>query len=174
MLTLTLSYLTISFWTDGSVRFLLDKDGSGVLAKSTLCGTEATLSFLSGLVCSSFSAETCTILQALRWSGQHQQVCHSSSPPLGLSFCFRHSVLSYIFPFISIFYIFSSLWRIWQELSFLSSSIIRLQWVSDTLFSREMTWLISWPDGERYLCSLQSRLVYLLLSLVSTLVFSRT
>ena len=42
----------------------------------------------------------------------------------------------------------------------------------DTRFSRETTWLMSWPNGERYLCSPQSLVVSLLLSLVSTLVFS--
>ena len=44
----------------------------------------------------------------------------------------------------------------------------------DTHFSRGTTWLISWLDGERYSCPLQSLVVSLLLPLVSTLVFSRT
>ena len=44
----------------------------------------------------------------------------------------------------------------------------------DIRFSRGTTRLMSWPDGERYLCHLQSLVVSLLLSLVSTLVFSRT
>ena len=43
-----------------------------------------------------------------------------------------------------------------------------------TRFSRETTRLMSWPDGERYLRPPQSLVVSLLLSLVSTLVFSRT
>ena len=43
----------------------------------------------------------------------------------------------------------------------------------DTLFSRETTRLMSWPDGERYLRPLQSLVVSLLLSFVSNLVFSR-
>ena len=43
----------------------------------------------------------------------------------------------------------------------------------DTRFSRETTRLMSWPDGERYLHPLQF-LVVSLLSLVSTLLFSRT
>ena len=43
----------------------------------------------------------------------------------------------------------------------------------DFRFSRT-TQLISWPDGERYSCPLQSLVVSLLLSLVSTLLFSRT
>ena len=44
----------------------------------------------------------------------------------------------------------------------------------DTRFSWGATRLMSWPDGERYLRSLQSLAVFLLLSLVSTLVLSRT
>ena len=66
-------------WTDGSVPFLLGNGGSGVLANCSLCGTEATLSFSAGPVCSSFSAEACAILHALCWSRQHQQVYHFSS-----------------------------------------------------------------------------------------------
>ena len=44
----------------------------------------------------------------------------------------------------------------------------------DTRFSRGTTWLMSWPDGERYLRPPQSLVVSLVLSLVSTLFFSRT
>ena len=44
----------------------------------------------------------------------------------------------------------------------------------DTRFSRGTTRLMSWPDGERYLHPPQSLVVSLLLSLVSTLVLSRT
>ena len=66
-------------WTDGSVPFPFGKASSGVLANCSLCGTEATLSFLAGPVCFSFSAEACTILHALCWSWQHHKVCHFSS-----------------------------------------------------------------------------------------------
>ena len=66
-------------WTDGSAPFPFGKGGSGVLANCSLCGTEATLSFSAGPVCSSFSAEACAILQAFCRSRQHQQVCHFSS-----------------------------------------------------------------------------------------------
>ena len=44
----------------------------------------------------------------------------------------------------------------------------------DTRFSCRTTRLISWPDGERCSRPPQSLIVSLLLSLVSTLVFSRT
>ena len=45
---------------------------------------------------------------------------------------------------------------------------------TDTRFSRETMRLISWPDGERYSYPPQSLVVSLLLSLVSTVLFSRT
>ena len=46
--TLTLSPHDLVLWTYGSVPF--GKGGSGVLANCSLCGTEATLSFLAGPV----------------------------------------------------------------------------------------------------------------------------
>ena len=97
----------------------------GRLLLLALCGTEATLSFLAGPVCSSFFAEACAILHTLCWSRHHQQVCHFSSLlPLSDS----RSVLTTLssLPF---FLLCQTLWQIWQELSSLSSCSIRLQWV---------------------------------------------
>ena len=93
--TLTLPPHDLVLYTDGSVPF--GKGGFGVLANCSFCGTEATLSFLAGPVCSSFSAEASAILDALCWSQQHQQVCIS----LLFSFCPHHPVLFSIFPLIS-------------------------------------------------------------------------
>ena len=112
-------------WTDGSVPFPFGKDGSGVLANCSLCGTGAILSFSAGPVCSSFSAEACTILHTLRWSRQHHKVCHFSSL---LLLSDSHSVLATL-SFPPSFLSSQTLWQIWQELSSLSCSI-RLQWVS--------------------------------------------
>ena len=78
-------------WTDGSVPLAFGKGGFGVLS------TEATLCFLAGPVGSSFSAEACTILHALCWSWQHQQVCLFSCLLLLSN---SRSVLSSIFPLI--------------------------------------------------------------------------
>ena len=67
-------------WTDSSVSCPFGNSGYGVLANCSLYGTEATLSFSAGQVCSSFSAEACAILHALCLSPRHQHVCHFSSP----------------------------------------------------------------------------------------------
>ena len=91
----------------------------------SLCGTEATVSFSAGPVCSSFSAEACAILHALCWSRQHQQVCHFSSLLLLSDSCSVLATLSSP----SSFLLYQTLWQIWQELSSLSSCSIRLQWV---------------------------------------------
>ena len=90
-----------------------------------LCGTEATLSFSAGPVCSSFSAEACAILHVLCWYRQHQQVCHFSSL---LLLSDSRSVLATLSSPPS-FLLSQTLWQIWQELSSLSSCSIRLQWV---------------------------------------------
>ena len=73
-LTWTPSHLTA--WTDSPVPFPLGKKGSGTLANCSLCGDEATLFFLASPVRSSFSADACTILQAIHWSQKLQLVCH--------------------------------------------------------------------------------------------------
>ena len=95
-----------------------------------LCGTEPTLSFSAGPVCSSFSAEARTILNALCWSRQHQQICRFSS--LLLLFDSRSVFSTLSFP--PSFFLPQTLWQIWQELSSLSSCSIRLQWVPEHSF----------------------------------------
>ena len=82
-------------WTDGSVRFPFGKGGSGVLASCLLCGTEATLSFSAGPVCTSLllkPALFCTLFAGL-----------SSTYKSAISLLYdSRSVLFSIFPFISI------------------------------------------------------------------------
>ena len=112
-------------WTESSVSFSFGKDGSGVLANCSLCGTEATLSFSAGLVCSNFSATACAILHALCWSRQHHKICHFS---FLLLLSDARSVLTILSSPPS-FLLSQTLWQIWQELSSLSSCSIRLQWV---------------------------------------------
>ena len=109
-------------WTTDFAYFLLAKAGcSNVLTNCSLCGTKAILCFSAGPVCSSFSAEACAIVQALRWSWQHQQVCSFSFPPLRLS---PHCVLFRL----------QTLWYIWQELSSLFCFTIRLRRVCGNTF----------------------------------------
>ena len=81
----TLSLSPLMIWCSGQralFLFFFGKSGSGVLANCSLYGTETTLSFSAGPVCSSYSAEACGILHAHCWSRQHQQVCHISSPTI--------------------------------------------------------------------------------------------
>ena len=98
---------------------------SGVLTNCSLCGTEATLSFSAGPVCSSFSAEACAILHAFCWFRQHQQVCHFSSL---LLLSDSRSVLATLSSPPS-FLLSQTLWQIWQELFSFFFRCIRLQWV---------------------------------------------
>ena len=109
----SLSPHDLVLWTDGSVPFSFGKGGSGVLANCSLCGTEATLSFSAGPVCSSFSAEAWAILHALCWSRQHHKVCHFSSL---LLLSDSRSVLATLSSPPS-FLLSKTLWQIWQELS---------------------------------------------------------
>ena len=48
--------------------FIFGKSGSGILAKCSLCATEATFSVSAGPVCSSFSPKAYVILQSMHWS----------------------------------------------------------------------------------------------------------
>ena len=113
----TLTLFPLMIWCFGQTALFL--------ANCSLCGTEATLSFSVGPVCSSFSAEACAILHALCWSRQHQQVCHFSSL---LLLSDSRYVLTTLFSPPS-FLLSQTLWQIWQELSSLSSCSIRPQWI---------------------------------------------
>ena len=122
---LTLSPLMIWYFGQTALFLFLLARAAPAFLPTTLCGTEATLSFSAGPVCSSFSAEACAILHALGWSRQHQQVCHFSSL---LLLSDSRSVLATLSSPPS-FLLSQTLWQIWQELSSLSSCSIRLQWV---------------------------------------------
>ena len=77
-----LDSLPLIIWCFGQTAlflFLLARAAPAFLPTVFFCGTEATLFFSAGPVCSSFSAEACAILHVLCWSRQHQQVCHFSS-----------------------------------------------------------------------------------------------
>ena len=99
-------------WTDRSVPFPLDKRGSGILANPSLRGTKVTLSYSASPVCSRPFAEACPVLQALRWSWQHQQLCHFSCLVLSDS----HSVFTTLSSLPS-FLLYHTLWHIWMKIS---------------------------------------------------------
>ena len=103
----------------GSVPFAFGKGGSGMLANCSLCGTKAILPFpqaqysqASPLKPSPF----CTLFAGLGSTNKYAT---------SLFFFYLTLVLS----FSPSFLLPQSLYQIWQELSSLSSSSIRLQWV---------------------------------------------
>ena len=166
----SLSPHDLVLWTDGSVPFPFGKGGSGVLANCSHCGAEATLSFSAGPVCSSFSAEACAILHALCWSRQHHKVCHFSSL---LLLSDSRSVLAPC-PLLHLSCYLKLCGRSGRNCPSSPPVLSGYNGSPDTRFSRGTTQLMSLPDGERCLRPPQSLVVSLLLSLVSTLVLSRT
>ena len=123
-------------WTDGSDPFPFGKGGSGVLANCSLCGTEVTLSFSTGLVRLIFSAKAYAILHF--YTGLGSTIKSATSH-------FLSSNLTLVFssPLCSVLLLPQSLW---QELSSLSSCSIRLRWVPGHSF------LLRFPP--KNLCSL--------------------
>ena len=157
-------------WTDGSVPFPFGKSGSGVFANCSLCGTEATLSFSAGPVCSSISAEAFAILHVF---------CCLSSTNNSAIFLFFSYYLTLVLssppcPLLHFSFNFKLCGRSGRNCLFSPPVLSDYNGSPDTRFSRATTRLRSWPDGERYLRPPQSLVVSHLLSLVSTLVFSRT
>ena len=65
------------------------------------------------------------------------------------------------------------LWQIWEDCLLSPSVLSGYNGSPDTRFSRGTTRLMSWPNGERYSCPLQPLVISLLLSPVSTLLFSQ-
>ena len=146
-------------WTDGSFPF--GKGSSGVLTNRSFCGTEATLFFSAGLECSSFRG-------SLRYSARSLLV---STAPISLPLLF-YLTLVLSLPLCPLLHL-----SFYPNLSGGSGRSCPLSppvlpgynGSPDTRLSQEMTRLMSWTDGERYLGPLQSLAVSFLLSLVSTL-----
>ena len=157
-------------WSDGSVPFPFGKTAPAYLPTALSVALRPLLPFQQAQYCSSFSAEACAILHALCWSWQHHQVCHFSS----FFLLYDSSTVLTTLSSPPSFLLPQTFWQIWQKLSSFSPVLSGYNGFPDTRFSRGTTRLMSWPDGERYLRPLQSLVVSLLLSLVSTRVFSRT
>ena len=81
--------------TNGSDPFCFGKGGSVVLINCSLCGTEATLFYLAGPVCSSFSAKICKRFADL-------DSTNKTVTPLRLSLCPCYAFLFSILPSISL------------------------------------------------------------------------
>ena len=112
-----------------SVPFPFGKGGSGVLANCSLCGTEATLSFLVGPVCLSFLLKPVPFCKLSAGLGSTNK--SATSPLILLSFCARHPVLLNLSFYLKLSgrsvrsCLFSSL---------LLSACVRIQWVPGHLF----------------------------------------
>ena len=153
-------------WTDGSLPFPFGKSGSGILANCSLCGTEAgALSFF----------DRPSMLKFLRHSASSLLVM---TAPTSLPFLFSYYLTLVLSPppcppLHHSFYL-KLCGRSGRNC--LLSPPVRsgCNVTRDTHFSPGTTRLMSWPYGEHYLRPLQSLVVSLLLSLASTLIFSRT
>ena len=82
--------------------------------------------------------------------------------------------LNLVCPYLRLFFYFNLSGRSGRNCLLFPPVLLNYNWSPDTRFSRETTPLISWPNGERYSFFLQSLIVSLLLSLISTFLFSRT
>ena len=157
-------------WTDGSVPFPFGKGSSGVLANCSLCGTEATLSFSEGPVCSSFPlkpAPFCTLFPGLG---------NTIKSAISLLFfsCLTLALSSPPCPLLHLSCYLKLCGRSGRNCPSSPSVLSGYNGSPDTCFSRGTTQLMSLPDGERCLRPPQSLVVSLLLSLESTLDLFRT
>ena len=116
----------IQVWTDGSVPSLFGPGGAGVYVTCSKCHTSHSLSFSSGPIASSFTAETFPLKQGLDWCTNHlltrkfQSILFLTDSQSTLSIL--SSAPSYLLP--------ASLWNIWSFTSSLSNNItLNFQWV---------------------------------------------
>ena len=156
-------------WTDGSVPFPFGKGGSGVLANCSLCGT-ALFPFRQAQFVPVFPlkpAPFCTLFAGL------------GSTIKSAIFLLFFSCLTLVLssppcPLLHLSFYLKLCGRSGRNCPSSPSVLSGYNGSPDTRFSRGTTQLMSLPDGERCLRPLQSLVVSLLLSLVSTLVLSRT
>ena len=116
----------IQVWTDGSVPSLFGPGGAGVYAICSKCNTSNSLSFSSGPIASSFTAETFALKQGLAWCTSHLMTCKFQSVLFLTDSQSALSILSsapsYLLP--------ESLWNVWSLASSLSNNTtLSFQWV---------------------------------------------
>ena len=165
-ISLTLNAL-LTIWCSGQTALFLSLSQRrlGILANCSLCGIEATFPLQQAQYARVFllkPAPSSTLFAGLGSTNKSAiSLLHLSDSRSILVTLFSPS--SFLLP--------QSL----SETVFLSSPVPSgYNGSPDTRFFRMTTRLMSWPDGERYLFPKQCLVVTLLLSLVSTLFFSRT
>ena len=165
--TLTLSPLTI--WCSGLTAlflFLLAKAAQAFLPTALSVALRPLFPFQQAQYAQVFPLKPALFCMLFAGLGS------ANTSPTSLLLSDSRSALTTLSSYPS-FFLSQTRWQIWLELPSLSSCSIRLQWVPGYLFLPGKMRLMSWPDGERYSRPPPSLVVSLLLSLVSTLVFSR-
>ena len=116
----------ILVWTDGSVPSLFGPGGAGVYVKCSKCNTSNSLSFSTGPIASSFTAETFAFKQGLDWCTSCLMTCEFHSvlflTAAQSALFILSSAPSYLLP--------ESLWNVWSLASTLSNNTtLSYQWV---------------------------------------------
>ena len=116
----------IQVWTDGSVPSLFGPGGAGVYVTCSKCNTSNSLSFSSGPIASSFTAETFAFKQGLVWCTSHFMTCKFQSvlflTDSQSALSTLSSAPSYLLP--------ESLSNVWSLASSLSNNTtLSFQWV---------------------------------------------
>ena len=167
----SLPFHDLVLWTDGSVLFPLGKGGSGVLVNCSLSvAPRLFFPFRQAQYVQVFPlkhAPFCTLFAGLGSTNK-------SAIFLFFSFCLTLVLFSPPCPLLHLSSYLKLCGRSGRNCLLSPPVLSGYNESPDTRFSRGTTRLISWPDGERYLRLPQSLVVSLLLSLVSTLVLSRT
>ena len=109
----------IQVWTDGCVPSLFGPGGDGVCITCSKCHTSNSLSFSTGPIASSFTAETFALKQGLYWCTNHLMTCKFQSVLFLTDSQSALSILSsapsYLLP--------ESLWNVWSRVWSLASSL---------------------------------------------------
>ena len=116
----------IQVWTDGSVPPFFGPGGAGVYVTCSKCHTSNSLSFSTGSITSSFTAETFALKQGLDWCANYLMTCEVQSvlflTDSQSALSILSSALSYLLP--------ESLWNVWSlAFSVSNNTILNFQWV---------------------------------------------
>ena len=115
----------IHIWTDRSVSSLFGPAGAYVTCSK--CNTSNSLSFSTGPIASSFTAETFALKQGLVWCTSHLMICKFQS----VLFLTDSQSARYILSSAPSYLLPESLWNVWSLASSLSNNTtLSFQWVS--------------------------------------------